>query len=187
MVIDEKALLDRARAFDHEALGSIYDRYQPALYRYIYARTGNAAIAEDLSAEVFTRFLQTLRSGRHPPRSLPAWLYGTAHNLVADHYRERRPSAILLDESLAGSENSPLERLSDVEQVRAGVRQLSEDQQQVLILKFVEGLSNGEVAQVLGKNEGAVKALQFRALTRLAQLLRLEDSESISLPTETNT
>lgn len=186
MIKDEKALLDRARAFDGEALGSIYDTYQPALYRYTYARTGNATLAEDLTGEVFTRFLETLRSGRNQPRSLPAWLYRTAHNLVVDHYRERRPLAISLDESLVGSESSPLERLSDVEQVRAGVAQLSEDQQQVLILKFVEGLSNSEVAQVLGKSEGAVKALQFRALTRLAQLLRLEDAESIPFSREAN-
>ena len=182
MGIDEKALLDRAKAFDLEALGSIYDHYQPALYRYIYSRTGNAATAEDLTGEVFARFLETLRSGRNPPRSLPAWLYTTAHNLVVDHYRERPRRAVPLDEGLVRDSATVEERAWMIEDVQSALGKLTDDQQQVLILKFVEGLSIRDIGQVMGKSEGAVKGLQFRALTRLARLLRLEDAESNALP-----
>jgi RNA polymerase sigma-70 factor (ECF subfamily) len=171
--------LQRARALDTDILAGIYDEYHPLIYRYIFRRVGKVETAQDLSAGVFQRFLQALDEGGGPERNLRAWLYRTAHNAVVDHYRRQEHRQHLpLKENVVDGGNSPArlteERLTTA-RLREALRTLTPDQQQVVVLKFVEGLSNREVATILGKSEGAVKSLQHRALAALGR--RLEETE----------
>ncbi len=150
-------------------LGGIYDTHAPRIYRYIYHRLGNRALAQDLTSEVFVRFL---RSGTAPD-NLTAFLYRIAHNLVVDYLR-RNPTVLSLDETAVADRADPTD-FAEAEMERATLRRaiarLTPEQQQVIVLKFVEDLTNDEIAQTLGKSAGAVKALQHRALQTLRDLL----------------
>lgn len=176
MLDDELNRLARARAFEEEALAAIYDEYHPLIYRYIYRRVGEVETARDLAAGVFQRFLQALDENGGPERHLRAWLYRSAHNAVVDHYRRRQHRQHLpLKETLVDGGENPsrqAERHLAAEQIRVALRTLTPDQQQVIVLKFLEGLSNQEVAAMLGKTEGAVKSLQHRALASLQRYLQ---------------
>jgi RNA polymerase sigma-70 factor (ECF subfamily) len=168
-------LLERARGFDAEALGEIYDRYSGPIYGYLYRYLGDAAQAEDLTSEVFLKLLGVLNTPRAPRDQLQAWLYRVAHNLAIDWYRQQsRHSAWTLEDRLISEEASPaeeLERRQLQRQLRAAIRQLTPEQQQVILLRFGEGSRIAEVSQVLGKSEGSVKILQHRAIARLRKLL----------------
>ncbi len=167
--------LQRARAGDRAALAAVYDEYQPPIYRYVYRLVGEVEIARDLTSEVFHRFLQAMRNGGGPEHHLSAWLYRAAHNAVVDHYRRREHRQHLpLDEELVSAADDPAETAEhsrSVAQVRAALQQRTPDQQQVIALKFLEGLSNEEVAAILEKPVGAVKSLQHRALAALQRHL----------------
>jgi len=171
----DQAHLRRARAGDQAALAAVYDEYQPPIYRYIYRLTGEVEIARDLTSEVFHRFLQAIRNGGGPEHHLSAWLYRAAHNAVVDHYRRReRQQHLPLDEELVSATGDPAEmaeRRRSAAQVRAALQHLTPDQQQVIALKFLEELSNEEVAAILEKPVGAVKSLQHRALAALQRHL----------------
>lgn len=173
---DERALLQRAREYDAAALGEIYDRYSVKIYNYIYHRLGDAHLAEDLTADVFVKMLEAIRSSVPWRISFSGWLYRIAHNVVIDYLRRHREEMeSYLDERLIAAGESPtiaLERKLMRQQLRAAISRLNEDYQQVIILKFVEGLSNAEVAQILGRSEGAVKSLQHRALTSLRRIMQ---------------
>ena len=168
--------LRRARELDPQALGRLYDEHAPAIYAYLYRRIGSAQEAEELTGDVFVRLLETLRSdglGRAPLR---AWLYRVAHNLAVDHLRRGRPDP-WPDEALqaaAGAEPSPEELLSG-NGLASALAALTADQQQVLALRFGEGLTAPAVAEIVDKSVGAVVALQHRALAALRRLL--EDGE----------
>jgi RNA polymerase sigma-70 factor (ECF subfamily) len=175
-VTDESALLNRAQAYDPEALAELYDRYAPRMYAYIYRRVSDSALAEDLTSELFVRVLRSVRNSRAWRGSFLAWLYRIAHNLVVDSYR-RQPAAspVSLDDALTISgEGDPVEAVQDTqarERLQAAIRCLTPEQQEVLALRFGEGLATREVAQVLRKSSGAVEALQRRALATLQRLL----------------
>lgn len=179
--IDEAALIERARRGEREAISALYRRYVQAIYRYLYYRVGDDQTAEDLTAEVFLRAVEGLPG--YEPRGVPfsAWLYRIAQARVSDYFRrQRRAATIGLDESWPSGEHSPLaevEQASLREELRAALPRLTADQQQVIILKFVEGLSNAEIARILGKTEGAVKSLQHRALNALYRLMERTDGE----------
>jgi len=150
---------------------ALYDCYAPALYRYIYYRLGARAVAEDLTAEVFVRVLGVKRA----PDDWRAYLYRIAHNLVVDYLR--RNPAILehMDEGLLDERGDPATRAElqdERRRVRRAIARLTPEQQQVIVLKFVEEMSNAQVARIMNKPEGAVKALQHRALTNLREWLK---------------
>ncbi|MBC7241224.1 MAG: sigma-70 family RNA polymerase sigma factor [Anaerolineae bacterium] len=173
--VEERRLLEQAQCGDQQALASIFDRYYERIYAYIYRRTGQASLAEDLAGEVFLRLVETLKLQRGPNLHLGAWLYRVAHNLVVDHFRRNAKAPTQsMEDWLVAVPDDPLEHVEQ-EQLQAVVRQalrrLTPDQQQVIILKFVEGLSNAEVGLILGKPEGAVKSLQHRALAALRRQL----------------
>ena len=138
--------------------------------------------ARDLAAEVFHRLLQTAQSGGSPDRHPKAWLYRTAHNIVVDHYRRQQHRRHLpLDDELINASDDPAgtaERRLSGAQVRAALQHLTPDQRQVITLKFLEGLSNQEVAGVLDKPVGAVKSLQHRGLAALQRQLA-PDKETV--------
>jgi RNA polymerase sigma-70 factor (ECF subfamily) len=171
---DDK-LLQQARNFDRTALTAVYDQYHTLLYRYIIRQVNDGETARELTAVVFERFLAALKKGDGPEQQLKAWLYRTAHNLVIDYYRRQvHRDHLPLSESLASSGEGPAqqtERHLLGEQVFKALPSLTPDQQQVIALKFLEGFSNAEVADLMDKPIGAVKALQHRGLARLQQLL----------------
>ena len=147
-------------------VAALYDRYAPELYRYIYHRLGAKTFAEDLTAEVFVRLLNLKRA----PDDWRAYLYRIAHNLVVDSLRKHPHILEEANESIADVRNDPVERaeiLDEQRNLRQAIARLTPEQQQVVVLKFLEEMSNTEVARILNKPEGAVKALQHRALTNL--------------------
>lgn len=172
---DERVLLERAKGYDEAALGELYDLYAPRIYANIYRRVGDAHLAEDLTGDVFVRVLNAIQSEHFWETSFQAWLYRIAHNLVVDTYRRRpRENGLELDERLVGSEDDPLaavaEKLSH-QQLGVAIKRLTPDQQQVLSLRFGEGMTAREAAEIIGKTVSAVEALQHRALAALRRVL----------------
>jgi RNA polymerase sigma-70 factor (ECF subfamily) len=165
----------RQRDIDREGLAAIYEEYYQPIYCYVYRQVSDVETARDLSAEVFHRLLRTAQKGNGPDRHPKGWLYRTAHNLVVDHYRRQQHRQHLpLEEELAQGSDNPadtVERRSEAAQVRAALQELTPDQQQVIALKFLQDMSNQEVAEVLDKTVGSVKSLQHRALAALQRQL----------------
>jgi RNA polymerase sigma-70 factor (ECF subfamily) len=175
--LSEAELRERAIALDPAALAEIYDGYSGKIYSYIYHRCGDASLAEDLAGDVFVRMLEAIRTDRAWQTSLQGWLYRIAHNLVIDHFRRAsNRDGVELDERWMAAEmpTHSYEVLFASNQLRLGMRFLTDEQQQVVVLKFVEGLANAEVAEILGKTEGAIKALQHRALTALRGIVETQ-------------
>ncbi|MBL7202077.1 MAG: sigma-70 family RNA polymerase sigma factor [Anaerolineae bacterium] len=183
----EQALLERAEQYDRAALGELYDYYAPRIYAYVYRRVGNACLAEDLTGDVFVRVIHAIRSQRTWHTSFQAWLYRIAHNLVADHYRQQPAQPLVsLDEALQVSrESGPAEAAEQTlsrEQLRTAVGLLTQEQQEVLALRFGEGLTARKTAAVLQKTTGAVDALQHRALATLRRLLTRQGPDTRKTP-----
>jgi RNA polymerase sigma-70 factor, ECF subfamily len=174
--MESAKLLARARDLDEEALAVIHDQYYPIVYRYVYYRLDDMQLVEDISAEVFLRLLDALFRRNANIGDLRAWLLGTTANLINDHLRRkyRRPVENIEDyEFLAGLDNpeGSAETNEQQRQVRSAMNHLTQDQQQVLSLRFMMECSIEETARVMRKTEGAVKVLQFRALATLRKLL----------------
>ena len=178
--LPEKELLRKAIEYDEAALGELYDRYEAKIYTYMYRRISEASIAEDLTAQVFLKMLEAIRQRRAWHSSFSGWLYRIAHNLIIDHYRETsRETYVPIEDapSLVATHYNPVlsaERSLQSERLRAAIRRLTDDQAQVVSLRFLERYSINEVARMLNKTEGAIKALQHRALSTLYQLLENE-------------
>lgn len=174
-MLDELELIAKARQLDKSALAEIYDRYSPGLYRYAMRLLGDSDQAEDCVAETFSRFLNTLHRGGGPNNYLQAYLYRIAHNSITDGYRRKTPLMTPLDENLQGDDsNSPVETLQeelDKQTIRNALAYLTPDQRQVIVLKYLEGWKNAEVAAAIGKSSGAVKALNHRAISALKRQL----------------
>lgn len=171
----EDDLIVRARRGEANAFGELYERYLAAIYRYIFYRVGEVAEAEDLTETVFLKAWEAL--DRYEVRDVPfsAWLYRIAHNVVVDRHRTRK-AAVPLDSTLslrdeADGPEDRLDALEDVESLIWAMSQLSADYQQVLVLRFISGLSHAETGRVLKRSEEAVRVLQFRALQALRNLL----------------
>lgn len=174
VINDDDRLLDGARRLDSRDLAAIHDRYYPDLYRYLLYRTNDEHTAEDLASEVFIRLLDILHAGR-PPTVLRAWLFGVAGNLIADHYRRqsRRPQVALSDELPALTTDVESETGSRLaaSAVRDALHHLTDEQQQVLALRFGDGRSIDDTATLMRKSVTAVKQLQFRAVAALRRHL----------------
>jgi RNA polymerase sigma-70 factor (ECF subfamily) len=160
------------RENDPSALAELYDQFAPAIYAYIYRRVGEQRLAEDLTGDVFVNALGALRKGQFASTSLPAWLYRLAHNRVVDHYRRGREVAPL-EEWAPAPDDVPeaADRRRRQARLREALHHLTEDQQQVIVLRFGEGQSAAAVARVMGKTEESVRALQHRALAALRRWL----------------
>ena len=175
---DELGLIHRAQKGDAVACATLYDRHYDAVYRYCYYRVSNVALAQDLTSEVFVRMVEKLHSFKPHGRPLLALLYTIARNLITDHQRRQgRATPLPLDEALTVGHGNPTQEVehrlvNDCLQV--ALRHLTEDQRQVILLKFMEGYSNAQVADVLRKTEGAIKSLQHRALGALRRALEKE-------------
>jgi RNA polymerase sigma-70 factor (ECF subfamily) len=178
---EERLLFERAKQSDEAALAEIYDRYSPAVYRYLYRRLGDEVVAEDLTAQVFLQMLEAIHSHNTWETSFSGWLFRIAHNLLADHFRRsaRRPT-VALSELIPAKDGDPVpiaERSVTMDQLREAINHLKPDQVEVLLLRFGEGLSHAETSRILGKSEGAVKVIQFRALRALRKELAVQAPE----------
>ncbi|HYF92111.1 MAG TPA: sigma-70 family RNA polymerase sigma factor [Symbiobacteriaceae bacterium] len=167
---DEKWLVERAKR-DPEAFGELYDSHFDRIYAYIYRKTGDRQVAEDLTSETFMKALANIKGYNYTGQPFAAWLYRIASNVVTDHYRSRRVTTSL-DEGLQIPDRgtSPEEaalRLDDQQAVARAIQSLSPDQQDVILLRFSGDMKLRDIGQVIGKTEGAVKALMFRALNSL--------------------
>lgn len=172
------ALVDLARGGDTEAFAAIYDAYVDQVYRYVYYRCSSHALAEDLTSETFLRALRRIDSFTWQGKDIGAWLVTIARNLVADHVKSSRfrlevSTADMLDADRAddGIEEAVVARLQNAALVDA-VRRLKPEQQECIVLRFLQGLSVAETALAMGRTEGAVKQLQLRAVRALAKLVQ---------------
>jgi RNA polymerase sigma-70 factor (ECF subfamily) len=177
MSVETLAVNKVAVDYDKQALVEIYERYSSELFRYGYRMLDDPNLAEDCVADTFHRFLIAVRSGTSI-ENIRAYLYRIAHNWITDHYRRRPPLAVPLDENLHISpEGNPSHLVGqelDRQRVRSALLQLSPDQRQVIELRFMENWSHMEVADALGKTVEATRALQYRAVEALRQILAEE-------------
>lgn len=183
---EEATLLERVRRCETTALAQVYDDYYDRIYRYVYGYIGRPGAAEDLTANVFFRLLRAVRDGKSPRSNLSAWLYRVAHNLVVDSFRRGPPEELELAEWLESDEPDPAytaEQRMQVNRVRVALRDLTDSQQQVIMLKFFQGMDTREVAATLNKSEGAIDALQHRGLRALRKALQ-QPTEPGSPPQE---
>lgn len=171
----EARLIQRAQQGDRQALGELYNRHVDLIYRYVYARVRDEAVAEDLTAEVFVKALEGLPEYEARGYPFQAWLYRIARARTVDYYRrQERRREVTLDETLPAERPHPDEFVEMADRWGRAidlVAQLTDDQQDVLILRFIGELTLSEVADTLGKTTGSVKSLQHRALTSLARLV----------------
>lgn len=182
MIKSDDALLEQARRGQEEAIGAIYDRYAHDIYRYLYRLVSDSWAAEDLTSDVFLKLVRTVGTPTGPRTNLPGWLYRVARNLAMDWFRgQAKVSAGELREDLAGNEETFVARMARREQgaqLGEAVHKLTGDQQQVILLRFGEGLEIKAVGRIMGKSEGAIKVLQYRAVRRLRGLLQAEGNKS---------
>jgi len=173
---NERRLLQQVRRGDTDAFASLYQDNVQAVFRYIAYRVNNAQLAEDLTGDVFIRALKSISTYEDQGKPFLAWLYRIAHARVVDHYRQtnRRPEAATLDEQpieAPGDMDASLIRRHAAKVLREAIADLTEDQQQVIILRFIEGQRIEMVAEQMGKQANAIKQLQHRALHALAARL----------------
>ncbi len=187
--LNEESALTQAGQGNREAFGVLYEMYVGRIYNYVYYRTGNPYDAEDLTARVFFRAMHHIRNYQNRGLPFSAWLYRIAHNLVANWHRDnsRRPE-IPLDDGLLTrhrGEDHPetaLVQNEERERLLRLIRRLPHDRQQLLVLKFVEHLSNAEIGQIMGRTEGAVKSLYHRTLLALRdELEKMRLNEMVDL------
>ena len=172
---NEKDVLERASQNDRDAFGELYEHYIDRIYNYVYYRTGNTHDAEDLTARVFQRAMNHIQN--YTDRGVPfsAWLYRIAHNLVANWHRDRsRKQEIPIDDipvlpAKGDHPETSLVRTQEQDALLKLIRTLPPDRQNLLILKFVEDLSNAEIGQIMGRSEGAIKSLYHRTLLALRE------------------
>jgi RNA polymerase sigma-70 factor (ECF subfamily) len=166
------------------AVAALYDRYIDTVFRFVYFRVGNRQVAEDITADTFVRAIKRLHTWQNQGRDVGAWLVTIARNLVADHFKSGRyrlevttgdaSSADKVDTSSEGSpEAAVLDYFTNVTLLSA-VKMLVPEQQECIVLRFIQGFSVAETAQIMEKNEGAIKAMQHRAIQSLRRLLRKE-------------
>lgn len=178
---DEKALIDAAKT-DPAAFGELYKKYVDRIYNYIYYRTGSTKDAEDLTGKTFFKAMSHIKGYKFMGLPFSAWLYRIAHNLVANYHRDRsRKQEISLDKIpgniLPQKELQPEKQLvqnQEVMELLATIRDLAPNRQELLILKFIDQLSNAEIGQIMRKSEGAIKSLYHRTLIELREKMNVE-------------
>ena len=178
---DANRLIECAAAGDANAFGCLYEQHLEAIYRYVYFRVDNSADAEDLTEHVFLKAWEALPDYKNQGYPFSSWLYRIAHNIVIDHHRRNKykvqmppQEQITLMEWEAGGEPTSLDRLIEAEEANAlaeAIAQLPEIQQEVIILRFIEGFDHDKIATILDKSNGACRTIQYRALAALNELL----------------
>jgi len=175
---DERQLVEQAKSGDTEAFAQLYDASMARVYRYVFFRVSDQQTAEDLTSQVFLKAWEKLDSYR-PKGPFLSWLYAIARNTVIDHYRTQKQTVSLED---AGPLVADIDGLEDVmefhfemKSVQAAMQQLTGEQQEVLILRFIADYDTDEIARRMDKSQGAVRALQMRALQALAKVIDVNE------------
>ena len=172
---DEQNLVHRAQQGDKGAFAQLYENHFDKIYRYVALRIGNKTEAEDVTQQAFLNALRSISSFKWKGTPFSAWLFRIAHNLVVDYLRKgKKQTTTPLDESLVDSDSNPqreAEYRLDIEQLVSATKQLTAAQREVISLRFAGELSVAEVAKVMGKSQGAVKALQHSAIVALRKVL----------------
>lgn len=174
------ALVELARGGDKEAFGLLFDHYHPSVYRFIYYRTRSQTLAEDLASETFFRALRSMNNFRWQGRDFGAWLMTIARNLCSDHFKagktrleQTTEDMSLHDDVTDGPETLVLAQLTN-DALLGALQQLPKEQQECLVMRFLQSMSISDTAKVLGRTEGAVKQLQLRGVRNLAKLMPKE-------------
>jgi RNA polymerase sigma-70 factor (ECF subfamily) len=180
--LDEATLVKKAIEHDSQAFGRLYDMHVDRVYRHIYYRVGNEADAEDLTQQVFLKAWQAIDRYKKMASPFIAWLITISHNLVVDFYRTKKDKAYLEAEVLANHSASSPEQTAETsfeqQRLRRAILQLGGDEQQVVLLRFIEGFEFGEIASLLNKKEGNVRVILHRALVKLRNILEKEGEQS---------
>ena len=179
---DEAVLVQRAVGRDGAAFGKLYDMHVDRVYRHIYYRVGNEADAEDLTQQVFLKAWEAIHRYKRMASPFIAWLMTISHNLVIDFYRTKKEKAYVELEVLADHSASSPERAAesslDQERLRRAISQLRGDEQQVVLLRFIEGFEFAEIASLLNKREGNIRVILHRALVKLRNTVDKEVERS---------
>lgn len=174
-ILEEWQLVQRAQALDESALSELYTTYYPRVYNYTYLQLGDVQAAEDLASDVMLKVLESIKKYRFKGTPFSAWVFRIARNAIIDlHRRRKRRGEVDLTEPIAAMQLSPqvlAERALDRGQLHLALKHLTDEQRQVIVLKFIEGFDNASVARILGRSEGAVKSLQHRALNSLRRIM----------------
>ena len=176
--VEVVALVDRAREGDSQAFAALYDRYVERVYRFVVYRVqGDSALAEDITSEVFLRALRKIKGFQWQGRDVGAWFLTIARNLVLDHFKSGRARLEVLgietpigDDRVVDAEDAALSRVSTQDLYKA-IQRLGNEQQEVIYWRFLQGYSVAETAAAMGKTDGAIKALQYRAVKALYKLV----------------
>jgi RNA polymerase sigma-70 factor (ECF subfamily) len=172
-------LVERAANGSFGAFGELYSIYLDQIYRYVFYQVRDKMAAEDLTEEIFLKAWEAI--GRYKQKSLAfsAWLYRIAHNHVVDYFRTRRQH-VALDELMPAASGNPAQEAEEKlmqQELAQAISYLPPEQKQIIILKFIEGLDNQEIAQIMRKRQGAIRVMQMRALTALRQILTSEETK----------
>ncbi|MBC8264658.1 MAG: sigma-70 family RNA polymerase sigma factor [Anaerolineales bacterium] len=171
---EEQYLIKRAKECDPSAFAALYERYHQDIYNYIYYRTASEPVAEDLTSDVFLKALESIDSFTFRGIPFSAWLFRIAKNMMSEYFRGKAKTieTTFEEETLPseGQADDALEAKLTQQRLARAIGDLTEDQQQVIVLKFVDGFSNTDIAQILDKSEGAIKSLQHRALGALNRI-----------------
>lgn len=177
-VMQEWQIVKQAQNYDENALHQLYETYYPKIYNYAFLQMGDVQAAEDLASDVMLKMLESIQ--KYNFRGLPfgAWVFRIARNRLIDlHRRRKRRGEVDLSEKLAGTLASPesmAERALERGQLQVALKHLTDEQRQVIVLKFIQGFDNRSVGRIMGRSEGAVKSLQHRALGALRRVLQQE-------------
>lgn len=175
MIDGEKNIIDRAIRGESSAFGQLYDHYMPMIYRFILLKVGRREEAEDLTHQVFLSALQNVSGYKDRGYPFSSWLYRIARNVIIDNARTRKEAVSIYDLELEPHIEPAIEKTLDIKSelnsVTKAIAELTEEQQDVIIMKFIEGFSNQEIAKALDKNEGAIRTIQHRAIDKLKKLL----------------
>ena len=182
---DEEDLVRRAKQHDPASFARLYEEYFDKIYRYIVIKIGNETEAEDMTQQVFLNALQSISAFKWQGAPFSAWLYRIAHNQVVDYLRKKtkRPAAIeddppdTIDNNRSNDPQQITEHNLSMEQLLEAARQLTPAQREVISLRFTSDLSTAEVAKIMGKSQGAIKALQHSAIVALRKVLVVETNE----------
>lgn len=177
---DETTLLEAAKSLDQDALASIFDEYAPAIYKYLLRLGIGSQEADQLTGDVFARLLEKFDEGKGPRKNLRSYLFQTAYHLVVDQSRERQRTATLDVVDTVKQEPEPVQSMAEDKLLLEKLakimeRELTEEQKNVIVLRFQEEFSLKETAEIVGKNVNAVKALQNRGITRLREAMSREN------------
>lgn len=177
-VLAEWDVVRRAQEYDEPAVAALYEKYYPKIYNYAFMQMGDAQASEDLASDVMLKMIESIH--KYTFRGLPfgAWVFRIARNRLIDlHRRRRRRGEVDLSSGLSSALASPqalAERALERGQIQVALKHLTDEQRQVIVLKFIQGFDNRSIGQIMGRSEGAIKSLQHRALGALRRILYQE-------------